>query len=312
MIQLPTALAKIFGIFRISMRKPSNGKDIKGLTLFVMENLFYGRTTSQVFDLKGSLRNRFVRASPDKPNVVLQDENLCELMVKDPVYVREPSKRFMRAAIHNDTLFLANLNVMDYSLVIARSTNGELLVGVIGALPALFTLRQVTKLRVVCTDFIRTYTWDKRVETWMKDSGLLGGASLAASALSLPRAADQCLSHRAQEAHRRVVRRSSRPSCTSSASATRWKSTSSSYLLPGFHAARSATHGAGTQQQAARAVARRRLEQLDKSGQGRRSVLSRSLGLCRLTARHSLRAAAVAHQGPQARKAAHSRMVVAA
>lgn len=26
-----------------------------------------------------------------------------------------------------------------------------------------------------CIDFIRTFTWDKRLETWVKASGLLGG-----------------------------------------------------------------------------------------------------------------------------------------
>jgi len=39
-----------------------------------MENLFYGRQLKQIFDLKGSTRNR--RA--DENNPVLLDENLLE------------------------------------------------------------------------------------------------------------------------------------------------------------------------------------------------------------------------------------------
>jgi hypothetical protein len=29
---------------------------------------------------------------------------------------------------------------------------------------------------VAIIDFIRTYTWDKQLETWVKSSGILGGA----------------------------------------------------------------------------------------------------------------------------------------
>jgi hypothetical protein len=32
---------------------------------------------------------------------------------------------------------------------------------------------------VAIIDFIRTYTWDKQLETWVKSSGILGGAGEA-------------------------------------------------------------------------------------------------------------------------------------
>lgn len=58
--------------------------------------------------------------------------------------------------VWNDTLFLARQNVMDYSLMIAvDETRKELVVGII--------------------DCIRTYTWDKRLESWIKDRGFAGG-----------------------------------------------------------------------------------------------------------------------------------------
>jgi len=38
-------------------------------------------------------------------------------MYKTPLYVTEQAKKTLRLAIHNDSLFLANLQVMDYSLV---------------------------------------------------------------------------------------------------------------------------------------------------------------------------------------------------
>lgn len=63
-------------------------------------------------------------------------EALSEAAVayKHPLYVSEESKRLLRLAIHNDSLFLANLQVMDYSLACAVDTDRqELVVGIIGA-----------------------------------------------------------------------------------------------------------------------------------------------------------------------------------
>ncbi|KAJ1933783.1 Mitochondrial distribution and morphology protein 12, partial [Linderina pennispora] len=54
-----TLLAKIFGVCRISYRNAATGKSMK-MNVVIMENLFYQRTCSRVFDLKGSERNRMV------------------------------------------------------------------------------------------------------------------------------------------------------------------------------------------------------------------------------------------------------------
>ena len=71
--ELPTVLAKIFGVYRIGFRN-INGKSMK-LDMLVMENLFYSRGITRIFDLKGSMRNRHVQ-STGKRNEVLMDENL--------------------------------------------------------------------------------------------------------------------------------------------------------------------------------------------------------------------------------------------
>ncbi len=53
--------------------------------------------------------------------------------------------------------FLASLGVMDYSLLIGfHKERKELVVGLV--------------------DYLRQYTWDKQIESWVKSSGLLGGA----------------------------------------------------------------------------------------------------------------------------------------
>ncbi|GAA6054124.1 hypothetical protein JCM3770_003207 [Rhodotorula araucariae] len=147
----PTVLAKVFGIYRISL-----GKQYRNVEFLVMENLFYGRQLKQIFDLKGSTRNR--RAEADNP--VQLDENLIEESLKKPFYVREESKQFIKQAIFNDSQFLSDLNVMDYSLVVGvDAVKSELVVGIV--------------------DYIRTYTWDKRIESWVKETTFLGGTSKA-------------------------------------------------------------------------------------------------------------------------------------
>lgn len=150
----PTLLSKIFGIYRVVLHNVSSGKIIK-MDMLVMENLFYNRTLNPVFDLKGSMRNRHVTAT-GKENQVLLDENLLESILKSPLFVRSYSKSLLNRAINNDTQFLSKINVMDYSLLVGvDKEKKELVAGIV--------------------DFIRTFTWDKKVENWVKETGILGG-----------------------------------------------------------------------------------------------------------------------------------------
>lgn len=47
LLQKPTALAKILGVYRIGYKNSQNNTE-KKLDLLVMENLFYGRKMAQV------------------------------------------------------------------------------------------------------------------------------------------------------------------------------------------------------------------------------------------------------------------------
>lgn len=50
-----------------------------------------------------------------------------------PFYLREHSKRILRGSLYNDSKFLADINVMDYSLVVGvDSVKNELVVGIVG------------------------------------------------------------------------------------------------------------------------------------------------------------------------------------
>ncbi|KAK7294528.1 hypothetical protein RJT34_17417 [Clitoria ternatea] len=150
----PTCLAKILGIYQVTSKHLKGGKESR-MDVLVMENLLYRRTVTRLYDLKGSARSRYNADSSGK-NKVLLDQNLIEAMPTSPIFVGNKAKRLLERAVWNDTGFLASVDVMDYSLLVGvDEEKHELVIGII--------------------DFMRQYTWDKHLETWVKASGILGG-----------------------------------------------------------------------------------------------------------------------------------------
>lgn len=86
------------------MKHLKGGKETK-MDLIVMENLFYGRSISRVYDLKGSVRSRY--NSNTKANKVLLDLNFLESLQRKPIFVGSKAKRSLERAVWNDTSFLA-------------------------------------------------------------------------------------------------------------------------------------------------------------------------------------------------------------
>ncbi|KAG0346509.1 1-phosphatidylinositol-3-phosphate 5-kinase [Podila humilis] len=145
----PTVLAKIFGFYRVGYKYGALGRSMN-MDVLIMENLFYDRKNLQIYDLKGSRRNRFVQPS-GKENEVLLDENFIEFMSEAPCFIREHAKLQLSESLANDSLFLQQFNIMDYSLLVAvGDQKQELVVGIV--------------------DFIRPFTWDKKLESWVKDA----------------------------------------------------------------------------------------------------------------------------------------------
>jgi 1-phosphatidylinositol-3-phosphate 5-kinase len=152
--ELPSAIAKMFGFYQVIIKNPVTGTEFNWF-LLLMENLFYDRNPTRIFDLKGSMRNRKVQSTGERDEVLL-DENMVDFIYETPLFAREHSKKLLAQSVWNDTLFLARQDVMDYSLMIAiDESRDELVVGII--------------------DCIRTYTWDKKLESWIKDKGFGGG-----------------------------------------------------------------------------------------------------------------------------------------
>jgi len=102
-----------------------------------------------------------------------------------PFYFREHSKRILRGALYNDSKFLADINVMDYSLVVGvDSQRNELVVGIVGEFQSRCVDRDCCWLE---SDYIRTYTWDKKLESWVKESAFLGGAARGEPTIVTPK-----------------------------------------------------------------------------------------------------------------------------
>uniref|UniRef100_A0A1D1XVV7 1-phosphatidylinositol-3-phosphate 5-kinase n=1 Tax=Anthurium amnicola TaxID=1678845 RepID=A0A1D1XVV7_9ARAE len=162
----PTCLAKILGIYQVTSKHLKGGRESK-IDVLVMENLLFGRNVMRLYDLKGSARSRY-NADSSGNNKVLLDQNLIESMPTSPIFVGNKAKRLLERAVWNDTAFLASIDVMDYSLLVGvDEENHELVLGII--------------------DFMRQYTWDKHLETWVKASGILGGPRNASPTVISPK-----------------------------------------------------------------------------------------------------------------------------
>lgn len=79
----PTLLGKIVGIYRVSFKNNTTNAALR-TSLLVMENLFYKRSITDKFDLKGSVRNRLVNPEEavQEGELVLLDENLLNSELK--------------------------------------------------------------------------------------------------------------------------------------------------------------------------------------------------------------------------------------
>ncbi|KAG4067595.1 hypothetical protein HA402_005367 [Bradysia odoriphaga] len=149
----PTLLAKIFGVFRVTIKKKDS---VQEKSLLVMENLFYECEIANKFDLKGSDRNRLVDPTNQNGEIVLLDENLIQMSWSKPLYILSHSNTILREAILRDASFLEKSDVMDYSLLVGLNSKDNLLVlGII--------------------DYIRTYTLDKKIESLVKQTAFLTG-----------------------------------------------------------------------------------------------------------------------------------------
>lgn len=154
----PTVLCQILGAFTVSWKKDNDpygrqygfGPEASPTKhVLVMPNIFYNKQIVKVFDLKGSKRNRYL-PDPD-PKATLLDHNFLEFTRGHPLPLDDQSKEYLHAAIHNDTLYLERNNIVDYSMLVGMDHGGGKKTLVLGII-----------------DYLRIYTWDKRIESGAK------------------------------------------------------------------------------------------------------------------------------------------------
>lgn len=135
----PTCLAKILGIYQVHhflclhissdsfsfnllliycvafiqvhIKGLKGGREVK-MDLMVMENIFFQKSISRVYDLKGSVRSRY-NSDTSSHNKVLLDSNLIEELHTKPIFLGRKAKRTLERAVWNDTSVLAVCNSLN-------------------------------------------------------------------------------------------------------------------------------------------------------------------------------------------------------
>jgi hypothetical protein len=172
--RIPSVLVKILAAVVVEYKTADGNRHTQHF--LVQENLFYGRTVSRMFDLKGARRNRGAGADGEGEDGTVLDENLFRFNNGYPLLLSELAKQRLTRALWNDTLFLASINVMDYSLLVgmvqtssASDAGAEGGAGGGSAIPIEYAGESWT-LMVGVIDYCRQYTWREEAEWRIKNA----------------------------------------------------------------------------------------------------------------------------------------------
>jgi hypothetical protein len=148
--KMPSALAKILGAFKIKIKyNLHSNMQSHYYYVVLMENALYNVDTEKsyikVYDLKGSNINRYVPKSQIVPGKVQLDTNYKENSCGEPLVLDRSMMELLVAAVHNDSLMLNTINVIDYSLLVIVNE-----------------MERTIRFKLI--DYIRKYTLDKQLE----------------------------------------------------------------------------------------------------------------------------------------------------
>lgn len=82
----------------------------------IMENVLKKKNQAMIFDLKGSLDNRFVRNSGDNLGTVLKDKNFFDM--GKSIEIGSETRNEIINALIDDSYFFKKLNIIDYSILV--------------------------------------------------------------------------------------------------------------------------------------------------------------------------------------------------
>lgn len=104
-------IVRILGLYKVKSSKHS---------FILMENLVKAKENAVIFDLKGSLQNRYTEPSKDLTGVVMKDQNFIEMGKKLQIESIDQCK--LIKSIQKDAKFFKKLKIIDYSLLVAVYT----------------------------------------------------------------------------------------------------------------------------------------------------------------------------------------------
>ncbi|CAG8467606.1 2144_t:CDS:10 [Racocetra fulgida] len=141
--------AKIFGFYSIKIKDLKKNNLIMKMDVLVMEQLFFEKAITRKFDLKG-IQERHTKEQLE--DATLWDGDWVDGRYKSKFLTYSYGKKLLREAIANDTQFLCEANIMDYSLLLGiDDTKKEMIAGIV--------------------DFIGEYTLYKKIESRGKTLG---------------------------------------------------------------------------------------------------------------------------------------------
>ena len=163
--KMPSVLMKILGVYKIKIKKIDQGETkVEYFYLMMMENLNYGingeKKKIKTYDLKGSTINRYIqkKEKKEKNNLVLLDTNFKKDFNNEPIPLKKDLYGLLLVSVYNDTLFLSKMGNVDYSLLLYINDTNENNKDNAGH----------SLIRVGIIDYIRKYTWDKKIEHFVK------------------------------------------------------------------------------------------------------------------------------------------------
>ena len=115
-----------------------------------------------VYDLKGSRINRYVQQNQKKPGRVLLDTNFLEDFNGEPLFFDFNVFQILLNALNNDSRFLKDEGVIDYSLLIIFETDNNNK----NEKKEENKIFKIIRLGII--DYLRKYTWDKQLESYGK------------------------------------------------------------------------------------------------------------------------------------------------
>ncbi|CAG8546646.1 791_t:CDS:10 [Acaulospora colombiana] len=148
---MPSVLAKIFGFYTVKIKDLKKNNVILKMDLIVMEHLFFSKTITWKFDLKG-IQERHIKDQTKQEDSTMWDGDWVEGQYKSRLLIHSHSEKLLKKALDNDTKFLCDANIMDYSLLVGvDEKRKELVAGIV--------------------DFIGAYTFYKKIENKGKTLG---------------------------------------------------------------------------------------------------------------------------------------------